>query len=248
MPREPDAQLKPRPTIFASAIEGPLDHYNPHSVNHIITGRLGTEEVLVACYDDGDVVAYYTKDIASRVFGQLTTILTPRGPKKVRNPHRRGPSPKPLLRENVGNSAWGLAVHSRSRLIAVSSNRHEVTIFAFALAPSEYITEQPPQDPPESRTEAEVRRRMRNWRIIVVLGPKANNLPNISFADDEEGLAEKICAVDILGAFWVAHIWKPKQPAVYFPPPINPTLRSEEDFPSQSRYSIGSLPGLHAPR
>lgn len=38
--------------------------------------------------------------------------------------------------ENVGISAWGLAVHSASRLIAVSSNHHEITVFAFGLNPS----------------------------------------------------------------------------------------------------------------
>lgn len=31
-------------------------------------------------------------------------------------------------------SAWGLAVHERSRLIAVSSNRREVTVFVPAIA------------------------------------------------------------------------------------------------------------------
>lgn len=31
--------------------------------------------------------------------------------------------------ENVGDSAWGLAIHEKSRLIAVSSNKKEVTVF-----------------------------------------------------------------------------------------------------------------------
>lgn len=40
---------------------------------------------------------------------------------------------RPLFQRNVGISAWGLAIHTQARMIAVSSNRHEVTVFRFGL-------------------------------------------------------------------------------------------------------------------
>jgi len=44
---------------------------------------------------------------------------------------------KRLFHENVGSSAWGLAIHSRSRLMAVSSNLKQVSVFAFGVVGSE---------------------------------------------------------------------------------------------------------------
>jgi hypothetical protein len=38
-----------------------------------------------------------------------------------------------FFHENVGMTAWGLALHEESRLIAVSSNRREVTVFVPAV-------------------------------------------------------------------------------------------------------------------
>jgi hypothetical protein len=52
--------------------------------------------------------------------------------------------------ENVGDSAWGLAIHQQSRLIAASSNKHEVQIFAPALADAE-----PDRATPKSRTNGD---------------------------------------------------------------------------------------------
>lgn len=40
---------------------------------------------------------------------------------------------KPFFQRNVGESAWGLAVHAEARIIAVSANTHAVTIFKFGL-------------------------------------------------------------------------------------------------------------------
>lgn len=41
--------------------------------------------------------------------------------------------PGSFFHENVGMTAWGLALHEESRLIAVSSNRREVTVFVPAI-------------------------------------------------------------------------------------------------------------------
>ena len=38
-----------------------------------------------------------------------------------------------MFHANVGISAWGLAINGLSRLVAVSSNLSEVTVFMFGL-------------------------------------------------------------------------------------------------------------------
>lgn len=40
---------------------------------------------------------------------------------------------RPVFQSNVGISAWGLAIHTQARILAVSSNAHEVRIFKFGL-------------------------------------------------------------------------------------------------------------------
>jgi hypothetical protein len=68
-----------------------------HNVNHIIVGNLGVLEIVLMACDDGDVIAYYTHTIQA-------AIKSP-GNQPIR----------PFFHENVGISAWGLAVHSKSR-------------------------------------------------------------------------------------------------------------------------------------
>ncbi len=214
-----------------------MDDIVPHSINHIITGQLGDEEIVVACGDDGDVYAYYVKDIADWISLYKPTPLL-RDDSKRSKP-RVVTRPQPFFQENVGISAWGLAIHQTSRLIAVSSNRSEVTVFAPALSSGRdtksekhrvcshcYHCEQP---------EAFVRERRRNWRIIVALGPSADNIPNICFVDGADGQAEKVGAVDIKGSLWLADIWKPNQGVVYLPPSEHILIRSEENIGQRSR-------------
>lgn len=111
---------------------------NPHSVNNMIISDLGSEEILLCACDDGDVIGYHTKDLLRRIpLGpsqcvwrwQLSTLRVeanePAGP--VVDP------PRCCFHENVGRSAWGLAVHKEARLIAASSNTHQVTVWAPAL-------------------------------------------------------------------------------------------------------------------
>lgn len=74
----------------------------------------------MAC-DDGDIIAYYTHQLNAEISRNLAV--------------QRGSISEtaPMFHENVGITAWGLAIHEHSRLIAVSSNRHEITVFAFAI-------------------------------------------------------------------------------------------------------------------
>ncbi|PHH64557.1 hypothetical protein CDD81_4336 [Ophiocordyceps australis] len=212
--RKPELCLAPPTTPAARMVGGYQDAQRPHAINHLIVGMLGTQEVVVVCCDDGDVIAYYTQDVANYI---LATCDWPDGTPPVQGCDLFCPTnveaPRCLLHENVGKSAWGLAVHSRSRLIAVTCNRHEITVFAFALAT--------PCSGTHGRdccvdqfcryVDSHVRQRARNWRIVISL-ENASNMPNVCFIDDVCGAAEYVCAIDIYGCMWAADIWTPHQP------------------------------------
>lgn len=194
-----------------------VDHH--HQVNHLIVGELGNKEVLLYAFDDGDVVAYYTSAIA--------TYCT-------RKQERRSQTtvPQPFFCDTVGKSAWGLAIHRQSRLIAVSSNLHEVTVFAFALkrkksdrletrVPTAESSNRPSQslcvlEPRELETR--LRSRERTWRILLPVGTDGSNLSSISFMDDEDGEAERIAAHDIFGTCWLLDIWRVGSTTIRLPP------------------------------
>ncbi|VUC34446.1 unnamed protein product [Clonostachys rosea] len=237
LPRYPDLQLKPPASDEARAVEGFLDARSGHAINHIITGYLGHEEIILAAHDDGDVTAYKTKDVAEYVLGSKRAAgSTPVKGSQSAPKHGKRPRPRPFFHENVGKSAWGLAIHQQSRLIAISSNRWEVTVFAFALYDD--ISQQPrtpPSDERRDEVEDWVRQRQRTWRIIILLGHHADNLPNVTFLDNKEGNAEKICAIDIKGSIWIADIWKPHQRPSQILPFDGQDIISDEFFPSVSR-------------
>ncbi|KAF9197621.1 hypothetical protein BGZ49_001858, partial [Haplosporangium sp. Z 27] len=76
------------------------DEFIDKTINVIQVGYLGTEEVLVTADEAGDVCVWFTKDLQR----------------------------EPLLL-SVTESAWGIAIHSEKRLIAVSCNARTITIF-----------------------------------------------------------------------------------------------------------------------
>lgn len=98
----------------------------PHGVNHLIVSDLGTEEVLVIACDDGDVLAYHIRLIHDMVKRNRQQDVKTRNPKSAADL-------RPFFHVNVGMSAWGLAVHKGARLVAVSSNTHDISIYAWAL-------------------------------------------------------------------------------------------------------------------
>lgn len=134
-----------------------------------------------------------------------------------------------FFEENVGNSAWGLAIHGQSRLIAVSSNSHEVQVFAFALSNNSYakrsfydgqgnivtfaeityLSQRFPkvsQEMPKMGIEGKIGRD-RNFRLVFKLEAIGDNIPSISFSDDVYGDAETIVVKDIRGALWFFNLW-----------------------------------------
>ena len=119
-----------------------------------------------------------------------------------------------MFHENVGKSAWGLAIHSKSRLIAVSTNIYQVTIFAFAIRSQSEDEEDEETIAmnevlsmgsrdlfpnasylPKSATES----RHGGYRLVFRLNTHRDNIPTVAFVNDAEGEASMILAGDTAG-------------------------------------------------
>jgi hypothetical protein len=96
----------------------------PHAINNILVDDLGRDEVLLLVTDSGNVCGYRVEAIFS--------ALKRAAERKEQRPFD-GSQVDPFFIEYVGASAWGLAIHKFSRLIAVTANTGHVTVFAFAL-------------------------------------------------------------------------------------------------------------------
>ncbi|RDW67690.1 hypothetical protein BP6252_09086 [Coleophoma cylindrospora] len=189
-----------------------IDSDHPHAVNHIVIGKLGDHEVLLMGCDDGDVIAFYTHLIMEQF-------------EQVARGHADGVTPlcsvTPFFHENVKSSAWGLAIHPKSRLIAVGSNRREVTVFVFGLTdPLIRVNKSPsaansilfpdwnlPADSDETPTRSATEGREENFRRTLSLCPNGHNIPSLTFGNDENGQARSVIAVDIHGNLWYLDIW-----------------------------------------
>ncbi|KAI1435351.1 hypothetical protein GGR50DRAFT_703148 [Xylaria sp. CBS 124048] len=123
LPPRPDLIVQPPETPESSNVGGYLDTRFPHQINHMIIGNLGEAEVLLLSFDDGDVVAYYTSHFEAALFAI-----------EHGEARRDTINVKPFFLQNVGKSAWGLAIHQKSRLMAIGTNLREVHVFAFALS------------------------------------------------------------------------------------------------------------------
>lgn len=119
IPSRPNLKVKLPISAEALRIGGHIDHDHPHCVNHLIIGNIGQHEIILLATDDGDVLVYYTHLFQGEIKSDLGLSRSSRT--------------RPLLHENVGSSAWGLAIHEQSRLVAVSSNLREITVFGFAI-------------------------------------------------------------------------------------------------------------------
>ncbi|ROW01632.1 hypothetical protein VSDG_02017 [Cytospora chrysosperma] len=148
---EPEAILDPKyhETEMSKHVDGYINPNCPHEINHMIVGELGEEEILLVGRDNGDVVAWYTRSIAHYIETNMSMSKGELRRDNERAGYASRPSyPKHFFADNVGISAWGLAIHKQSRLIAVSSNAHEITVFAFAMN-----RRGEPDNPPSSGTD-----------------------------------------------------------------------------------------------
>ena len=205
LPTRPDLIVKLPVSEKAHHSGGYIDENHPHSMNHMIVGSFGDLEILLVACDDGDMLAFYTHMFQAE-------IENPQHGTRVRNFDEI----EPFLHENVGCTAWGLAIHQQSRLIAVSSNLKEVTIFAMATN-GRYDTDDLLDDIDDYESFPELkefddnsrphsfRDRTHNFSLRLRLGNFANNIPAIAFVSREDGEASDIVACDING--WVVCVY-----------------------------------------
>ncbi|KAF2085746.1 hypothetical protein K490DRAFT_67343 [Saccharata proteae CBS 121410] len=180
--REPPAFII-KPPSSAPDLGGGIFSHEPHSINHLIVDFRGNEEILLIACDDGDAIAWRTDDIQNAVDrAAFCTQL----------------SPRPIFLENVGASAWGLAIHKEARLIAVSCNKHVVTVFAPAL-----ISKDPDLIDVDAVDDED---RWADRRIE--LPPSSHNIPSLAFCntgEDPEG--RWLLIGDIHGVLNLANVW-----------------------------------------
>lgn len=135
----------------------------PHAINNLLVQFLGNEEVVAAVRDDGDVTVVLVRHII-RAIEQRAQPGNTLGP--VANEVR------PLYQNNVGESAWGIAIHSQARILAVSANNHEIRVFKFGLYSAENSTAIDDESGAERGTDV-------NLRILNGI----SNIPCISFCN-----------------------------------------------------------------
>ncbi|KAK8049730.1 hypothetical protein PG994_011460 [Apiospora phragmitis] len=220
LPSVPDFVLTPPVSDAGRRVIGALDREFAHQVNHLVTGMFGEQEIILLAYDDGDVIAYYTRCLQAEV--------TRREADCEINDH----AVHPFFHENVQRSAWGLAIHQKSRAIAVGSNAHAATVFLPALSGREFeplphvrrgiepLYKTVIRDTEGMKKEGDVpyltareissamSRRHLNWRVVFETGEVGHNIPNLAFSSDTDGDVDKVVAVDVRGNLWLFNIWE----------------------------------------
>lgn len=193
-----------------------IDRRRPHAINHLIIGDVGNQETLLACCDDGDVVAISIHLIHKAVQRNLASAHGLKVPPAE--------DVRAFFIENVGASAWGLAMHKEARLLAVSSNTHDIHIFAFALGGA--LSEDSSYDPEEDSSDVEMEDLTENadWNeldgppapgqresqnLLIFLQGHETNIPNICFFNSEADPDGKyLVSTDIDDRNYVWDIWK----------------------------------------
>ena len=230
-PDFPFQKLKRKPKLYIPPslaepyAEGYIDNRRPHSINHLVVGDLGTEEILLLATDSGNVTAYHTRSIYDAV---------QKDPYKFSaNGRSDYVGVRPFFTHWVCESAWGVAIHREGRMIAVSANQPyhyrdddecaKVTVFAFALTEQEDgPDEEDEEDDRETPAQSEwhvwdpminggsTPTRDRNFKITLA-GEQGHqtNIPSISFVntnEDREG--SWLISTDIRGGMRVWQIWR----------------------------------------
>ncbi|KAH7364436.1 hypothetical protein BKA65DRAFT_572822 [Rhexocercosporidium sp. MPI-PUGE-AT-0058] len=215
LPIAPDLVLGLPRGPLGSSVSGYIDPYHPHDVNSIKVGKLGDFEILLIACDDGDLLAYYTRLLEREVKDAGSSCSD------ASTSHTQ-----PFFHENVGISAWGLAIHQVSRLVAVGTNNSDVHVFQPALA-VDYDAETGDRYYQEERfsnwrerysvaatspytpvpkmdfgSDALGEFERKDCRLRLELGPSGSNIPSIDFVSDENGEASVVLAADINGKLW----------------------------------------------
>ena len=119
-----------------------------------------------------------------------------------------------IFQSNVGISAWGLAIHSHARILATSSNMHEVRVFKFGLL---HVDDESTEDDsvlPTVGSNESGRTDQRETDVTETVLNGESNIPYISFCntgDDPE--ARWLLTTDISGVCRVMdlHLSQPVQ-------------------------------------
>ncbi|KAG6127380.1 hypothetical protein E4U38_006321 [Claviceps purpurea] len=242
IPRYPDARICSYSTPMVPLEAEELNRLDaPHIIRHLVVSGFGRNEVVVMCHGGGDITAFHTRDIAEYVYCQLdttsenttasTATVSGEGHDSPEPAPSRDKTPKPFFHENVGGWIWGVAVHQKSQLIAVFTDRSNITVFAPALSRSKSQAQACDRESCCQGVEDRVRRRARNWRIIVAQSDLAGGISNVSFVNDKYGNAVKVCSTSFTGRVWLADIWKPNQPVLRVESYDSPLLKERVNSP-----------------
>jgi hypothetical protein len=163
---------------------------------------------LITVCDDGDVAAWMTRHIyhalQDRREGnaqEFNSLATESADLNTDNIRSRSSQVREFWAENVSMSAWGIAVHTQARKIAISSNTTRIMVYSFALLPTDSTESDEEADYSvapslglprhfvrESATSGGFNSRRVNTRQI--LPETKGNIPCVSFCntgDDPEG-------------------------------------------------------------
>lgn len=237
-----------KPVMKTPLADGYIDRSNPHTINAILVDDLGRDEVLLLATDSGNVCGYHVEAIFSAI------------DRCMKSGYKRpfdGTEVSPFFVENVGMSAWGLATHKYARLIAVSANTGQITVYAFALVDSaadsddfvefsetlnltadqSWVAVDSRKQLKELQNHMPRNHRTRNLRLTY--RGHFDNIPCISFANfdlDADGLW--MVSTDISNRVILWRVWDDLWPLrVYYPghPMNNPPQRGWNVIPLDPR-------------
>jgi hypothetical protein len=147
--------------------------------------------------DDGDVDAFLVRHILHAI-DRRTAPANSIGP--------TADELRPFFQSNVGLSAWGLAVHAAARIIAVSSNTHNITIFKFGLVDhvegesSEDLADEKEHATSASATVTHSQPPAREMDVTLQVINGSSNIPCISFCNTgDDPTATWLLTTDISG-------------------------------------------------
>lgn len=209
IPGEPDLILHP-PTSSPDLHPG-IDPEDPHSITRLHVDYLGQDEIILITCDDGDVIGYRTEEI-QRVLDKRAESSDDDQGFQIEDPVRT------FLHRNVGDSAWGLAIHREARMIAISANTHKVTVIAYALAQeTESLNESCSSSDsdmegcPEEEDPADFPYPRRQDHVITLCA--RHNIPAVSFnnsGDDPAGRWLSSSSINGEASIWDLHQpWEP---------------------------------------
>ncbi|KIV77258.1 hypothetical protein PV11_09071 [Exophiala sideris] len=215
------------PTLANPSAGGYIDPHSPHTINHIVVGDLGSEEIVLAATDSGNITAYFTKAIDEAVRKDPYRFST--------NARSDYVGVRAFFTQWVHESAWGLAIHSQARMIAVAANTPhyvpnddpcaKVTVFAFALTQDDGDVDEDTQDTADFIEYA----RQPDWEEWEAKGVQSappprdtnykitlggveghdHNIPSVSFVNTDEDIEGKwLLSTDISGQMKVWQIWQ----------------------------------------